>query len=85
MRSVRDALMKPADDERRLGRSRVLVDLQRRIRDWHRRPDGAFESSFADYIGELSEDAKSLFLAVVKRFAADPDQLSAGGGIGSVD
>lgn len=40
------------------------------------------ERSFADYIGELSEDARSFFIPVVMRSAADPDQLSAGAGIG---
>jgi oxygen-dependent protoporphyrinogen oxidase len=40
------------------------------------------DRTFADYIGELSEDAKSFFLPVVMRSAADPDQLSAGAGIG---
>ena len=36
----------------------------------------------ADYIGELSEDAKSYYLPVVMRSAADPDQIAAGAGIG---
>jgi protoporphyrinogen/coproporphyrinogen III oxidase len=40
------------------------------------------DRTFADYIGHLSEDAASFFLPPVTRSAADPDQLSAGAGIG---
>lgn len=40
------------------------------------------DRTFADYIGELSPDAKRFFIPVVMRSAADPDQLSAGAGIG---
>ncbi|WP_077487810.1 protoporphyrinogen/coproporphyrinogen oxidase [Sinomonas mesophila] len=40
------------------------------------------DRTFADYIGQLSEDAKKFFIPVVMRSAADPDQLSAGAGIG---
>lgn len=40
------------------------------------------DRTFADYIGKLSEDAKKFFYPVVMRSAADPDQLSAGAGIG---
>lgn len=40
------------------------------------------ERTFADYIGELTEDEKRFFIPVVMRSAADPDQLSAGAGIG---
>ncbi|MFC9553536.1 protoporphyrinogen/coproporphyrinogen oxidase [Rhodococcus sp. NPDC056960] len=40
------------------------------------------DRTFADYIGTLSEDEQSFFLPPVTRSAADPDQLSAGAGIG---
>ncbi|MBC3193395.1 FAD-dependent oxidoreductase [Pseudonocardia sp. C8] len=40
------------------------------------------DRTFADYIGHLNEDQKSFFLPPVTRSAADPDQLSAGAGIG---
>jgi protoporphyrinogen/coproporphyrinogen III oxidase len=40
------------------------------------------DRTFADYIGHLSQDAASFFLPPVTRSAADPDQLSAGAGIG---
>jgi oxygen-dependent protoporphyrinogen oxidase len=40
------------------------------------------DRTFADYIGNLSEDGKKFFIPVVMRSAADPDQLSAGAGIG---
>lgn len=40
------------------------------------------DRTFADYIGELNADQQSFFLPPVTRSAADPDQLSAGAGIG---
>ncbi|WP_231444267.1 flavin monoamine oxidase family protein [Brevibacterium zhoupengii] len=40
------------------------------------------DRSFADYIGELSEDAEAMFRPTITRSAADPDELSAGAGIG---
>ncbi len=40
------------------------------------------DRSFADYIGELPEDAEALFRPTVSRSAGDPDELSAGAGIG---
>ena len=40
------------------------------------------DRTFADYIGHLPPDAQSFFHPVVMRSAADPDQLSAGAGIG---
>jgi oxygen-dependent protoporphyrinogen oxidase len=38
--------------------------------------------SFRDFVGNLPEDAEALFRPTVTRSAADPDQLSAGAGIG---
>ena len=40
------------------------------------------DRSFADYIGELSEDAEAMFRPTITRSAADPDELAAGAGIG---
>lgn len=40
------------------------------------------DRTFADYIGRLNPDQAKFFLPVVTRSAADPDQLSAGAGIG---
>jgi protoporphyrinogen/coproporphyrinogen III oxidase len=40
------------------------------------------DRSFADYIGALPEDAEALFRPTVTRSAADPEELSAGAGIG---
>jgi protoporphyrinogen/coproporphyrinogen III oxidase len=40
------------------------------------------DRSFADYIGELPEDAEALFRPTITRSAADPDELAAGAGIG---
>lgn len=40
------------------------------------------DRSFADYIGNLPEDAEALFRPTVTRSAADPEELSAGAGIG---
>ncbi|MBM2615033.1 FAD-dependent oxidoreductase [Actinoplanes sp. LDG1-06] len=38
--------------------------------------------SFADFVGDLPEDAEALFRPTVTRSAADPHELSAGAGIG---
>ncbi|MCW4466786.1 FAD-dependent oxidoreductase [Glutamicibacter sp. MNS18] len=40
------------------------------------------DRTFADYIGDLSEDAKKFFIPVVMRSAADPHEIAAGAGIG---
>jgi oxygen-dependent protoporphyrinogen oxidase len=40
------------------------------------------DQSFADFIGELPEDAMALFKPTVTRSAAELDQISAGAGIG---
>lgn len=40
------------------------------------------DRSFADFVGPLPEDAEALFMPTVTRSAADPDQISAGAGIG---
>lgn len=40
------------------------------------------DRSFADYIGDLPEDAEALFRPTVTRSAADPEELAAGAGIG---
>jgi protoporphyrinogen/coproporphyrinogen III oxidase len=40
------------------------------------------DRTFADYIGDLNDDEKGFFLPPVIRSTADPDQLSAGAGIG---
>ncbi len=40
------------------------------------------DRSFADFIGDLPEDAEALFRPTVTRSAADPHELSAGAGIG---
>lgn len=40
------------------------------------------DRSFADYIGDLSEDAEAMFRPTITRSAADPDELAAGAGIG---
>ena len=40
------------------------------------------ERSFADYIGDLPEDAAALFQTTVTRSAGDMDEISAGAGIG---
>jgi protoporphyrinogen/coproporphyrinogen III oxidase len=40
------------------------------------------ERTFADYIGDLPEDAAALFSTTVTRSAGDMDQISAGAGIG---
>jgi len=44
--------------------------------------DFANNRSFADFIGELPEDAAALFKTTVTRSAGDMDQISAGAGIG---
>jgi protoporphyrinogen/coproporphyrinogen III oxidase len=38
--------------------------------------------SFQDFVGDLPEDAGALFYPTVTRSAADPDEISAGAGIG---
>src|SRR5262249_26870250 len=38
--------------------------------------------SFRDFIGDLPEDAEALFRPTVTRSAADPEEISAGAGIG---
>jgi oxygen-dependent protoporphyrinogen oxidase len=38
--------------------------------------------SFRDFLGDLPEDAEALFRPTVTRSAADPDEMSAGAGIG---
>ncbi len=40
------------------------------------------DRTFADYLGAISEEAKDFYYPVVTRSTADPDQLSAGAGIG---
>ena len=40
------------------------------------------ERSFADFVGELPEDAAALFATTVTRSAGDMDEISAGAGIG---
>ena len=40
------------------------------------------DRSFADFVGDLPEDAEALFRPTVTRSAADPDELAAGAGIG---
>ncbi|WP_344301286.1 NAD(P)/FAD-dependent oxidoreductase [Sinomonas flava] len=40
------------------------------------------ETSFQDFVGDLSEDAAALFKTTVTRSAGDMDQISAGAGIG---
>jgi oxygen-dependent protoporphyrinogen oxidase len=40
------------------------------------------DRSFADFIGELPEDAEALFKPTVTRSAGDMDQISAGSGVG---
>ena len=40
------------------------------------------DRSFADYVGDLPEDAEALFRPTVTRSAGDPHELSAGAGIG---
>jgi oxygen-dependent protoporphyrinogen oxidase len=74
--------------------ARVGLDVLRYTRAVRKRPGETGEvrqqrvynfdndRTFADYIGHLSDDAASFFLPPVTRSAADPDQLSAGAGIG---
>lgn len=40
------------------------------------------DQSFADYMGEMSEDVEALFKPTVTRSAGDMDQISAGAGVG---
>lgn len=40
------------------------------------------DRSFADFVGDLPEDAAALLYPTVTRSAADPDEISAGAGIG---
>ena len=40
------------------------------------------DRSFADYVGDLPEDAAALFSPTVSRSSADPDQIAAGAGVG---
>lgn len=40
------------------------------------------DRSFRDFVGDLPEDAEALFRPTVTRSAADPEELSAGAGIG---
>jgi len=40
------------------------------------------DRSFADFVGDLPTDAEALFRPTVTRSAADPEELSAGAGIG---
>ena len=49
---------------------------QQRIYDFENR------RSFRDFVGDLPEDAEALFRPTVTRSAADPEEISAGAGIG---
>jgi oxygen-dependent protoporphyrinogen oxidase len=40
------------------------------------------DRSFADFVGDLPDDAKALFYPTVTRSAADPHEIAAGAGIG---
>ncbi|QHC68038.1 NAD(P)-binding protein [Rathayibacter sp. VKM Ac-2759] len=74
--------------------AKVSLDVFRYAKVVKRRPGETGESrqqriydfendrSFADYIGDLPEDAEALFRPTVTRSAADPEELSAGAGIG---
>lgn len=74
--------------------TRVSLDVLRYARAVRRRPgeDGAArqqriydfenERTFAEYLGDLPEDAEALFRPTVTRSAGDPEELSAGAGIG---
>jgi oxygen-dependent protoporphyrinogen oxidase len=74
--------------------ARVGIDVLRYAHATRRRQGESGESrqqriydfengrSFADYIGNLPEDAEALFRPTVTRSAADPEELSAGAGIG---
>lgn len=59
---------------KRVGESGAM--RQQRIYDF------ANDTSFQDFIGNLSEDAAALFKTTVTRSAGDMDQISAGAGIG---
>lgn len=84
--SGRMSIMKPG--------SKLAIDVLRYTRAVAARPgetpevrqqriyDFENDRTFQDYVGNLSEDAKSFFIPVVMRSAADPDELSAGAGIG---
>lgn len=52
------------------------VERQQRIYDFEN------DRSFADYLGDLPEDAWAMFRPTVTRSAGDPEQISAGAGIG---
>lgn len=49
---------------------------QQRIYDFHA------DQTFADYVGKLPDDADAIFRPTVSRSAGDPEQVSAGAGIG---
>jgi oxygen-dependent protoporphyrinogen oxidase len=40
------------------------------------------DRSFSDYVGDLPEDADAMFRPTVSRSAGDPEQISAGAGVG---
>src|SRR5699024_6995752 len=74
--------------------ARVSADVLRYARAARRRPgesaearqqrifDFADDRTFADYTGPLPEDADALFRPTVSRCSGDPEQISAGAGIG---
>lgn len=74
--------------------ARVSLDVMRYAAATRRRPGESGESrqqriydfendrSFADYLGNISPEAEALFTPTVTRSAGDPEQISAGAGIG---
>ena len=73
---------------------KVSADVFRYAKATRRRPNESGEQrqqriydfendrSFADYLGDIPEDAEALFRPTVTRSAGDPEQISAGAGIG---
>jgi protoporphyrinogen/coproporphyrinogen III oxidase len=64
----------------------AFIVRQRRGEDPARRQQRVYDfengRSFRDFVGDLPEDAEALFRPTVTRSAADPDEISAGAGIG---
>ena len=66
-RYARIARLRPGEDE---------TTRQQRVYDFMN------DRTFADFVGDLPEDAEALFKPTVTRSAADIDQISAGAGVG---
>ena len=84
--SDRLALLRAGAKVRLAGRKYAAVAAPREGEDYWRRQQRIYDfrgdQTFGEYVGSLPDDADALFRPTVSRSAGDPEQVSAGAGIG---